>query len=401
MRSSTKTLYFPLAGLDRSRSYGVATEPSENRVYATPLAVNVRGTDVFGGRYRGGSRPGLKRIDAILGQSEIFYKPTTFYRGRKIFADGKLWFASRAGDITDFAVSGDGDDPTRPAMGKVGFASIEDTEEITAIFCNSNSAVFVATKTSVWMCEGDVTTGSFVRISSYAGVVSKDAWAYDGTAFYFVSANGIYAFAPGQGVVRVSDNVPEEISGMTSALVAYDAEHDALHIFSDKGDWFFDIKAKAWWPQVFYVEHRPVESASVLVDSIRKVALHGSDGKWRVFDNKSATDDGRSFLSSVAIGPIRTGAREDMDGMFDRLTSILALGSQDVRCDLYVGKTAEESVTAVKNDDAVCRIALSEGRNRHFLLRVRGAWVTLVLSASEPWAFESMTAVVKSLGGLR
>lgn len=401
MRSSTKTLHFPLAGLDRSRSYGVATEPSENRVYATPLAVNVRGTDVFGGRYRGGSRPGLKRIDAILGQSEIFDKPTTFYRGRKIYADGKLWYASRSGDISDFNVSGDGDDPSRPAVGKVGFASLNDAEPITAVFCVATSALFVATKTSVWMCEGDVTTGSFVRISSYAGVVSKDAWAYDGTAFYFVSANGIYAFAPGQGVARVSDNVPEEISGIGNALVAYDAEHNALHIFTDKGDWFYDIKAKAWWPHVFYAEHRPVESASVLVGGIRKVALHGSDDKWRVFDNTASTDDGRSFISSVAIGPIRTGAREDMDGMLDRLSAVLALGTQDVHCDIYVGKTAEESVLAAKNDDAVCRLALSEGRNSHFLLRVRGAWVTLVLSAAEPWAFESMTAVVKSLGGLR
>jgi hypothetical protein len=87
--------------------------------------------------------------------------------------------------------------------------------------------------------------------------------------------------------------------------------------------------------------------------------------------------------------------------MLDRLSAVLALGTQDVLCDIYVGKTAEESVLAAKNDDAVCHLALSEGRNSHFLLRVRGAWVTLVLSAAEPWAFESMTAVVKSLGGLR
>lgn len=397
MRSSTKTLHFPLAGLDRSRSYGVATEPSENRVYATPLAVNVRGTDVFGGRYRGGSRPGLTEIATPDKPFDVFDKPTTFYRGRKIYADGKLWYASRSGDITDFNVSGDGDDPSRPVIGKVGFASLNDTEPITAVFCVATSALFVATRRSVWMCEGDVTTGSFVRISSYAGVVSKDAWAYDGTVFYFVSTNGIYAFAPGQGVVRVSDNVPEEISGMTNALVAYDAEPHALHIFTDKGDWFYDIAAKAWWPQEFHADHRPM-AHGVVFD---KVMFLGKDGRYRYFDKQSTSDGEYSIDTVVAIGPIRAGMSEDVDGMISKLSATLAVPSGQVVCDIYVGKSAEESVAATLSKRPVASVELIGGSNRNFRPRVRGAWVTLVLSSSAPWAFESMMAEFKSLGGVR
>lgn len=46
-------LEFPLAGLDRAYSYRA------QRPYSTPDALNVRATDVFEGRERGGSRPGL------------------------------------------------------------------------------------------------------------------------------------------------------------------------------------------------------------------------------------------------------------------------------------------------------------------------------------------------------
>lgn len=400
MRTSTKTLHFPLAGLDCSRSYGVATEPSENRVYATPLAVNVRGVSVFNGRYRGGSRPGLGSV-VTTDSVEVFDKPTAYFRGRKIYAEGKLWYASRAGEIADFDVSGDGEDPLRPVIDKVGFASLDDAEEITAIFCVNSDELIIATKKSMWAFRGDVTSGPMSLVSEFVGVVSKDAWAYDGLLYYIVSANGIYTYAAGQGVVRISDNVPEELDGITSAICAYDSEFRALHIFTDKGDWFYDIAAKAWWPQKFHEEHRPRATRVISTASGYKVGFLGGDGKWRAFDKELTDDDGKAFVSYVAIGPIRTGVGNDKDGMLDRLTTTLAQITQDVYCDIYAGKTAEESVLAAKNDKTVRSLALSEGMNGHFLLRCRGAWVTLVLRSDLPWAFESMTAVVKSLGGLR
>jgi hypothetical protein len=238
-------------------------------------------------------------------------------------------------------------------------------------------------------------------ISEFVGVVSKDAWANDGSYFYIVSANGIYTYAAGQGVVRISDNVPEELSSITTAICVYDSECRALHIFTDKGDWFYDIAAKAWWPQKFHEEHRPIATGVISTASGYNVGFLGVDRKWRVFDKALTNDDGKAFVSCVAIGPIRTGSGNDRDGMLDRLSAALAQGTQDVYCDIYVGKTAEESVLAAKNGKVVRSLALSEGLNGHFLLRCRGAWVMLVLRSDLPWAFESMTAVVKSLGGLR
>lgn len=398
MRTSVKTLHFPLAGLDRSRSYGVATEPSENRIYATPLAVNVRGTDVFGGRYRGGSRPGFTYEG--VGQAktaELFDAPTAFYRGRKIYADGKLWHASRTGDFADFNVGGDGEDPTRPAMGKVGFASVDDAETITAIFSVGNDALYISTASALWVCREDVTTGAFLRVVDYAGAVSKDAWSFDGQRFYFVSANGIYAYAPGEGAVRVSSSVPAELSGMTEAVMQYDPKYNALHVFTDKGDWYFEIGQKAWWPQKFHEEQRPVLGCIIG----GAVQFYCKDGKWRGFDESIFGDDAGVVASEVVIGPIRCSAREDMDGMFDSFTAALAKYSGPVVIEIFAGKTAEDAYGKVLEGRYSWHDTVLGGFNHTRRPRVRGAWVCVRLASLSAWAFESMTATTKSLGGLR
>jgi hypothetical protein len=399
MRTAVKTLHFPAAGLDCSGSFSVGTVPSENRVYATPLAYNMRGTDVFGRRYRGGSRPAFTSAGVTQsGKPELFDVPTTFYRGRKIYAEGKLWHASRTGDFADFNVGGDGEDPTRPAMGKVGFASLDDAETITAIFSVGNDALYISTKSALWVCREDVTTGVFLRVVDYAGAVSKDAWSFDGQRFYFVAANGIYAYAPGEGAVRISSSVPVELGGMTEALLQYDPKYNALHVFTDKGDWYFEIGQKAWWPQMFYGEHRPVLGCTIS----GAVQFYCKDGKWRQFDeSRGADDSGRTFLSEVVIGPIRCSAREDMDGMFDSFTAAIAKDSGAVAIEIFAGKTAEDAYGKMLEGRSSWHDTILGGFNHTQRPRIRGAWVCVRLSSLSAWAFESMTAVTKSLGGLR
>lgn len=400
MRTSVKTLHFPMAGVDRSSSFRASTEPSENRIYAAPFAKNVRGTDVFGGRERGGSRPGLIPVSPSPVKPTIEDKPTAFYRGRKVYSDGKLWFASRTGDHSDFNYSGDGDDVTRPAMGKVGFASVNDAEEITAVFSISPDILYISTRKSLWAIQGDVGSGAVFRVAENAGVVSKNAWTYSGNTVYLASPDGIYAYASGQGAVRLSDRVPEELRSMTEAVCQYDPENEAIHLFTDVGDWYFELKAKAWWPQEFISSHRPMCSTVTLADGLLKAAFYGKDGVWRAFGG-SGSQNYETVNSSVAIGPFRCSAREDCDGMFDSFLTVLAKDSGNVSVKIFTGKTAEDSVSAAESGSCIWSGILNAGLNYTIRPRVRGAWVTMVLSSSSPWAFESMTAITKALGGLR
>ncbi len=57
MRTASKTLTFPLAGVSRRRGYRKQVRP-----YSAPWAVNVRGVCQIESRDRGGSRPGLTKV---------------------------------------------------------------------------------------------------------------------------------------------------------------------------------------------------------------------------------------------------------------------------------------------------------------------------------------------------
>jgi hypothetical protein len=381
-------------------SFRVATEPSEARFYASPNAVNVRGPDAFGRRLRGGSRPGFSSYGVPQGlTADIYNVPTAFYRGRKIYAEGSLWYASRVGDFNDFDMSGDGDDLTRPAMGKVGRAARADGERITAIFSIDESALFISTEGSLWVCRDDLTTGAFSRVVPYAGAVSKDAWSYDGTRFYFVSSDSVYAYTLSEGAMRISDAIPREFRGITSALCQYDPNDSALYIFTDKGDWVFEIETKAWWPMSFSDDKiRPLLGCIIGTQA----RFYCKDGRWRSFGCDESKDDDVPVESSIVIGPIRCSSREDADGLFDSLSTAMASGSLEVNIELYGGKTAEDAVLSAENQKEILwRGLVSGGYSNIRYPRIRSPWVCIRLHSNATWAFESMTVVTKSLGVLR
>jgi hypothetical protein len=87
--------------------------------------------------------------------------------------------------------------------------------------------------------------------------------------------------------------------------------------------------------------------------------------------------------------------------MFDSFTAVIAKYSGPVVIELFAGKTAEDAVMAVDAGKCVWHDAILGGFNHVRRPRVRGAWVCVRLSSFSAWAFESMTATTKSLGGLR
>ena len=361
MRSVPKILHFPFAGLSRNLSVRDNTQPSEMRIYGTPLAMNVRGTCTFADRRRGGSRPDFTPPAITTGTIEARF------RARRFIADGALWHASRTGNAEDFNQGGDGGDRTRPATGNAALPGRAGTEYITALFAPTNNVLFMATANSLWALLGDPATSNFVMRSPYAGCVSKDAWAFDGTRYYMLSANGLYAFTPEEPPVLISDEVPFDLKGATAAALAYDEGERVLHVVTDTcGSWTYDIGDKAWWP----------------------------------FD--------ASGKSLVAIGPFRTSGRDDEDGILDTLHVVLAEGSADLALEVYPGRTAEVAFAAAKagtqaepTASPAFSATVKAGFNNTVRPRVRGAWCVIVLRGTGRWAYETATATCKQLGRLR
>lgn len=144
MRSSRKTLAFPLSGVVRKGGYRQQTRP-----YSAPWAVNVRSEGVLESRDRGGSRPGLTKLSATdLGTSVTGLFPVTYLdasgvrRNDLVFlADGALG-TIRAGVATTHSA----------------FLQTDDGDNIITDDPNNDNIVFDSTVTDTAM-EGAVRGG--------------------------------------------------------------------------------------------------------------------------------------------------------------------------------------------------------------------------------------------------
>jgi len=463
LKSVAKQLHFPVAGVSRHLSFRDSTAPSEVSKYSAPFAVNVRGRCTFGDRLRGGSRPGLAALPGVtttenghwlwpngepilwpdganmafadkrttvsgatmLQQHAAFSvaasrgdaptSPTAvaFYRARAVAAKGALWYASRTGDATDWDYGDDRDDVSRAAAGNLALATMRG-EDITALMAIDDKWLFAATAHALWMFQGEVTAGISL-VSDNIGCVGKDAWCWTGSMLVTLSNRGLYGIVPGGAVTALSDKMPDEFNGITASddpLLVYDPAENAVHIFSDKGNWFLDLEERALWPVVFADDdYCPVAGCRAMVDGEFVCAFLCADDEWRRFDENADKDgmifaegvltDGDEFTSAVAIGPFHVAANDSMDGMLDDIYATFGEGSGDCRVEIAVARSAEKAAERARSGTFATGFDAPGGWNRIVHARSRGAWAVIVVTSTERWAYEAMHVKCKQLGRLR
>ena len=398
MRNVAKRLKFPLLGVAKNLSYQDTTYPTEGREYATPMAVNVIGSCVFEGRTRGGSRPGLAAVPQGTQVTEA-HPTDIIYRDRKVTWDGSVWMASRTGKHSDFDFGADFGDPTRAVAGNVALAG-KSGEAITAAIPVSDGVLFLATLRAIRMVQGEP-TAAVSPVSDNIGVISRDAWCFDGQRVWFIGANGLYAMAPGESPLLASAQLPEDFKGWSTATLVYDAENRGIHIFGPS-DYFYDIEAKAVWPIQYNAAILPSAGGAAVVNGVNK-AVFRVGSSWYFWDENATKDGGLyDILSEVLIGPFRCGVRDDGDGLLDSITATLAKDSTSQLVAVFVSHSAEGAVEAAASDDgSAASYTISEGWNAVIRPRRRGAWSVLSIRGQGRWAYESILANIKTLGRLR
>ena len=397
MRNVAKRLKFPLLGVAKNLSYQDTTYPTEGREYATPMAVNVIGSCVFEGRTRGGSRPGLAAVPQGTQVTES-HPTDIIYRDRKIVFDGSVWMASAIGDHGDFDFGKDSGDPSRAVAGNVALAG-KSGEAITAAIPVSDRVLFIATRRAIRMVQGEP-TAAVSPVSDNVGVISRDAWCFDGQRVWFMGANGLYAMAPGESPLLASSQLPDDFKGWSAATLVYDAENRGIHIFG-QSDYFYDIEAKAIWPIQYNAAIRPTTGGAAVIGGVNKTAFRVGN-EWYFWDETAAKDAGLYHVASkVVIGPFRCGVRDDGDGILDALTVTLANGGANVNLSVNTAKSAEAAVMTASGSEPMRSFSVITGWNPVVRPRVRGAWAVIVLSSTGRWAYESILANIKTLGRLR
>ena len=343
------------------------------------------------------------------------------YRARMVVASGSMWYASRSGALDDFDYGGDMEDKARAVAGNVALAGREG-ETITAIAAIADSALYVATKRSLWRVNGEVLQ-SISQVSDHTGIISRHAWCWDGVRFWFWSDKGLYAHVTGEPLMNMTPHLEDAVRGWRMATLIFDSERNGIHIFGVDGagaasDWFYDIANKAMWKLQYPSAKRPSSGGLAMVGGMNRVVFLCADGTWRYWDEAQATDDGTPIVSALAMGPVThtTGNTEnaflaELD--FEMDTGITS--QSGIRISGCAGRTTDEVIEASKSlvgwaasgasgTSAYEKFAYSvvPGWQKVVRPRIRcNSFAAVVWSTSGRWAISKITAVHRGCGRIR
>lgn len=339
-----------------------------------------------------------------------------WYRDRFIVASGNMWYASRLGSHDDFDYGGDSNDPSRAVAGSVALAGREG-EPITALAAIADNSLIIATKRSIWRVSGEPTV-LMSQVSDNIGIVSRDAWCWDGMRLWFLGPNGLYVMVLGESPVLVTQYLNDTLSGLESATLVFDPERNGIHILMPYVmDGFYDISNKAYWPVVYPSGMKPTGGGVAMLDGRNRVVFLCADGVFRYWDEDQATDDGVEIPSACAFGPVThtTGNTEqaflaELDFEFD--DSITA--AEGVSISGYIGNTSNAVVALVKSavremlgleigsQDEKFMYSVHPGWNHVVRPRVRcNSFSLVVWSTGGRWALSKITAVHRGCGRIR
>lgn len=383
----TKELIWP-AGVSRGESFRQSVGRREK--YYSPWSVNVR-TDDFTGRARGGSwtpvaaaatvgvihSGGYLVADPGADAPGASHDADCVYRDRYIRPVSQAIYASRLGTYTDWDMSADMSDTTRPFVMQLSEAG-ELGGNIVALIPHKDAYLLAATSSSLWAVQGDPTAeGRLQNISRDVGIIGPKAWCRDHLdRYYFLSSHGVYTVgASGDGLQALSEDViPDELTGVTDedAVLEYDHATRSVRIYIPTAavNWLFDTARSGFWPF--------------------KVGFAGS---------------------AVAIGPLRMNDG-DTYGRLLRMHGITASGSADVVWRVLVAETAEEvsanakaaieALVAGSTPSATHSKGIwTAGVNHRSYPRARSLYVVLLLSSSGTWGWEGAVCFTEPSGKWR
>lgn len=419
-------LHFPLGGVTRVEGFHeVATRPRE--IYTTPWAVNCRPRDVFERRMRGGSRPGIgsgglavpappvtvshnaatvynaatgkySLVTATAGAMPTAFSLGTVYRARLLLAGGNAIYASRQGDIADWNYGEAAGDAGRATMLQLSEAG-EYGQTVTAMIPHKDVALLAATAGSLWHLAGDPVTGRLRNLSRDTGIIGANAWTKAGDTILFMAADGLHSVsAAGSDPQNLSaGKVPNELRNLTGqdVLLAYNDDEKGVYVFVQGAtyQWFFDLLHGGFWPMTLAT----VPNQAAVVAGVLRLGRNGSP---------MTVGTSESITSNVLLGPIRLAS----PGTFGRVLNLcgaMGQGSGSVAWKLIAGNTAEEAAAngkaaiAGNTSYVVASGTLVAGQSHLEYPRIRAAWVVVWLSASAPWAYESVAMEITQSGKWR
>nr|MBC8870237.1 hypothetical protein [Planctomycetota bacterium] len=197
-----------------------------------------------------------------------------------------------------------------------------------------------------------------------------------------------------------------ELDTTETLSMAYDPEHDAVHISSTPASgtgthWWVDWRTKTFWPVEYgaaTTQPTAMLTFSRTMSDTRKTILGCRDGYLRWFDDTATDDDGDAITGYVVYGPLRGGGSPFTDGIVKEITGTLDSSSADVTWTLLSATHGEDVVNNAKERSSG---TWTSGRNRTKYPRIRSGSFGVKVSGPGLWTVESIGLVVDAAGRQR
>ncbi len=337
------------------------------------------------------------------------------WRGRIVLSglilDPQNWFMSAVSDPTDWEYLPASTTPTQAIAGNnAPMGLIGDV--VTALIPYSDDVLIFGGDHTIYMMSGDPMAGGQINLVSDAiGMAFGQAWCKDpyGTVYFVSNLTGIYTLVPGQQPQRISQQIEQLLQGIDTGTygirLIWDDRFQGLHVFvtpleapGPSTHFFYEQRTGAWWTDTFANNnHSPLCCCTFDGNEPGdRVPLIGSwDGFVRAIDPLAEDDDGTAIESRVMIGPFLTKDLDDV--IVHSLQALLGETSGAVAFAIYVGSTAEEAL----ENTAVASGTWEAGRNLTEFIRRAGHAVWVEITASNPWAIESIRMRLAASGKVR
>lgn len=339
------------------------------------------------------------------------------WRGRTVLAglpkDPQDWFMSKVGDPTNFDYAPSSPSSTDAIAGQnapQGFVG----DVINCLIPYSDDTLIMGGDHSITVFRGDpLNGGNLDLVTNAVGMTWGMPYCMDpaGTVYFFSNRTGVFSYVPnpGEKPKRISQGIEtllQEIdTGSNNIRLLWDERMQGLHVFVTPlsaaevtTNYFWEARTGAWWKDRYARPGFQPTCCTTLDGNLPndRVTLVGCwDGFVRALDPTATKDDGRAIESYVLIGPILTKTLDDI--LLKSMQAVLATGSGDVTFQVFVGATAEEATSNAPVLSGTWRA----GRNYASQIRRAGHAIYVKLSASSPWAMESIRAVFAPQGMVR
>jgi len=217
---------------------------------------------------------------------------------------------------------------------------------------------------SIWQMTGDPMLGGRIdNVVDGIGMPWGRPWCRDsgGVIYFFGTRGGVYRFALGQGMTKITvGSIEERLSTIdldkNIIRLVWNEREQGLHVFitplnpfDAATHYFYDIRAESWWLDKFeattnseYV-HNPKEVHVLdgLDPNDRVVLLGGWDGFLRKWDLTASDDDGTAIDSYAYFGPL---VSENLGLVkMNELRVQVGKNSSNVAASVFIGDNAEDA----------------------------------------------------------